>query len=255
MATQKKGSSDKIVLSTTLRRETGKKVRKLRKEGIIPANIFGRDFASRSISMTVKNFIQAYKKARATGIIYVSLDQESIPTLISNIQRDPIRDSVLHVDFRKVDLKQKIETAVPVTFIGQSEAVSVKGGVLITQSDHLMVEALPTDIPSRIEVDLTKIKEIGQEIKVSDLAKSTTFEIKEEPNKVIVSVTEHKEESVVPETTVEAPEITTEKVPEAVEGEAPTAEGATVPAATPAPAAGEKKDAKPEQKPPEKKKK
>lgn len=227
--TTKKASQEQITLSASARKETGKQVKKLRKEGKIPANIFGQDFQSLAITLDYKDFVAAYKAAGATGIVYVHVDKDSIPTLVAHVQRHPVIDTFLHIDFRKVNLKQKIETPVPVLIVGQSEAVNVKGGILLTQATDLTVEALPTDIPQHIEVDIASLKEIGQDIKVKDLIKSSAYEIKEDPEKVIVSVTEHKEESVVPETEpTAAPEITTAKPEEGAEGEtgAPAESGA-----------------------------
>ena len=220
MARSKKTAPDKLMLNVQKREVVGKKVKQLRKQGIIPANIFGPGFNSVSVSVNSKEFLGIYKLAHETGIVYVTLGTESIPTLIRNLQRHPLHDNILHVDFRKIDLKQKIETTVPVELIGDSVAVTQLGGVLLKQNDHLTVEALPQDIPQHIEIDISKIQELGQDIKVSDLAKSTTYEIKNDPATVIVSVIAHKEESVTPETTAAAPEVITEEGKEGEEGEA-----------------------------------
>ncbi len=214
MAKAKKAiDTEKIILEVKPRTVLGKKLRKLRKEGIIPANIYGTDFPSQSISVNMRDFTKVYKTARETGVVYLKLDDKEIPTMIKNLQRHPVNDYILHADFRKIDLKKKIETEVPVKIVGTSEAVVQKSGVLLTLSEALLVEALPQEIPQAIEVDISSLKEIGQEIKVADLKKSEKYEIKEEPNKVIVSVVEHKEESITPETTTPtAPEVITEAV-------------------------------------------
>ncbi len=223
MVKAKKAQAEKTTLASTKREVTGKKVKQLRKQGIIPANVFGPKFKSQSISITLKDFTAAYKVAHETGIIYIDLDKESIPTLIRSLQRHPVSHDILHVDFRKIDLTQKIETEVPIEIIGASPAVNQLGGVLMKQHDHLIVEALPQNIPAHIMVDISAIKELGQEIKVSDITKSGDYTIKNGTEIVIVSVIAHKEESITPETTAVAPEITTEKPPE--EGEV-SAEGA-----------------------------
>lgn len=214
-------STDKVSLKAELRTIFGKKLNKVRKQGLVPCNIFGPDFKSKSISVVYKDLVKTYKIVGETGIVYISLDKENIPVLIKTIQKHPLSSSLLHIDFRKIDLSKKIETSVPVKTIGISEAVSQKSGVLLIQSETLLVEALPEDIPSHIEVDITVIKDIGQEIKVSDLKKSDKYEIKTPIEKVIVGVVAHKEESIVPETAVAAPEILTE----AKEGEEAPAEG------------------------------
>jgi len=210
MASKKSiGSKDKVTLKAEVRTVFGKKLNKIRKAGFIPANIFGPDFKSKSISVIYKDL--------ETGVVYISIDKESIPVLIKSIQKHPLTSLLLHIDFRKIDLSKKIEANVPVKTLGVSEAVSQKAGVLLLQSDTLLVEALPEDMPSSIEVDITVIKEIGQEIKVADIKKSDKYEIKTPAEKVILAVIAHKEESIVPETAVAAPEIITEAVKEGEE--------------------------------------
>lgn len=213
----KKKMAEKITLTATVRKIFGKKLKKLRYEGVIPGNIYGTEFKSTSITLPYKEFVRTYHQAGNTSVVYIDLDKKEVPVLIHQIQRHPITDTLLHVDLRKIDLTQKITTEVPVVIIGQSEAVTQKAGVLLTQMTKLLIEALPQDIPQKIEVDISAIKDVGQEIKVSDLTKSTKYTIKDEPTKVIVSVIAHKEESVTPETTTATPEVITEKAP--VEGE------------------------------------
>lgn len=203
-------NTQKTTLLVQLRQLTGKKAKKLRGQGMIPANIYGSDFKSTAISVNFRDFIKVFKIVKETGIVYLQLEKEEIPVLIKNIQKHPVKDQILHIDFRKVDLKKKIETEVPVKIVGESEAVSQKGGVLLVQTENILIEALPQDIPQAIEVDISSIKEIGQEIKVADLAKSDKYEIKTDSEKVVVSVIAHKEESVAPDTTAVAPEVITE---------------------------------------------
>lgn len=210
----KNKSQEKITLSAEIRNLVGKKAKKLRKQGLILSNIFGQDFKSQAISVNYKDFLKVYKIAKETGIIYLQLEKKEIPVLIKNIQKHPVTDEIIHVDFRKIDLKKKIETEVPIKTIGESEAVTQKGGVLLIQSDHLLIEALPEDIPQEIEIDISIIKDIGQEIKVADLPKSDKYEIKTPLEKVLVSVIAHKEESVAPETTTVAPELIEKEKPE-----------------------------------------
>jgi large subunit ribosomal protein L25 len=227
MAKTKKTTKEKIELVAEPRDVFGKKLRNFRYKGLIPANIFGADFQSKAITITLANFTAAHKVAHETGVVYVKLGDEEIPTLIRTVQHHPVDNHILHVDFRKINLKQKIETTVPVEIVGESIAVNQLGGVLLTQTDHVTVEALPQNIPSTIQVDISKLTEVGTDIKVSDLPKSAEYEIKEDPEKVIISITEHKEESVTPETEAAQPEITTEKAPaegEEVPGEAEPAE-------------------------------
>lgn len=233
--TKLKSHSDKLNLSVKKRSVFGKKLKKLRREGLIPANIYGPEFKSTSVSINVKDFIKIYRVAKETRVVYLNLDKEEIPILIKNLQRHPVTDIVLHADFRKIDLKKKIETNVPVKVMGASEAVNQKAGVLLTLTESLLIEALPENIPHEIVVDISSLKDIGQEVKVADLPKSDKYEVKDQPNKVVVSVVEHKEESVTPEITAAvAPEVITEKP---AEGEI------AVPAETGKPAGKKSEDA------------
>ncbi len=222
MKNTKKKVENHVTLTVEDRKVVGKKVKKMRRDGLLPANVFGKDFKSVSISMKYSDFTHVYKIAHETGIVYLQLNKQEIPSLVKHIQRHPLHSTVLHVDFRKIDLTEKIETDVPVKVTGVSPAVSQKGGVLITQSTHLTVKALPQDIPAAIDVDISGLTELGQDIKVNTLAKSTLYEIVTEPEKVIVSVTAHKEESVVAETTAAAaPEVLTAKPDEGAEEATP----------------------------------
>ncbi|MBI3620520.1 50S ribosomal protein L25 [Candidatus Roizmanbacteria bacterium] len=204
-----KSASSKPTLAVEKRDLTGKKVKKLRDSGKIPANIFGPDFTSTSIAVFHKDFTYIYKTAKETGVVYLKLGSVELPVLIKNVQRHPVNDDILHIDFRKIDLSKKVETKVPIAIVGVSIAVSQKSGVLLHGLSTLRVEALPTDIPQKITVDIGPLKELRAEIKVGDLPKSAKFVIKDDPERVIVSVVEHKEESITPETTAATPQITT----------------------------------------------
>jgi large subunit ribosomal protein L25 len=210
----------KLTLQVSKRDVFGKKLKKLRREGTLPANIFGPDFKSTSITVNMKDFLKVYRVAHETGVVTLDLEKKEVPTLIKFLQKHPVSDQILHVDFRKIDLTKKVLTDVPVKAVGVSEAVSIKGGVLLIQADVLSLEALPNDIPTAIEIDISVLKEIGNEIKVSDLSKSSKYEFKDEADKVVISVVAHKEESVTPDTVSTAPEVTTEKVEGEAEGEA-----------------------------------
>jgi len=203
---------EKTILKAEIRQVFGKKVKKLRKQGLIPANVFGKDFKSQAITISAKDFIKIYKKVKETGVLYLEIGKETLPVLITSVQKHPVTHNILHVDFKKVDLTQKTQAEVPVEIVGQSPAVSEKGGILLTLTNSLLIEALPEEIPHSIKVDVSNLSEIGQEIKVADLPSASTYQIITEKEKVIVSVVAHKEESITPETQPkETPEIITEK--------------------------------------------
>src|SRR3989344_3390728 len=222
-------ADNRLTLTVQPRTIFGKKLKRLRRDGNIPANIFGPDFKSQAVSVSFKDFIKVYKTAKETGVVYLKINSNELPILIKNVQRHPVTDHILHEDFRKIDLKQKILTDVPIKVVGRSEAVVQKAGVLLTLTESLAVEALPINIPHYIEVDISQLKEINQEIKVSDLPKSDKYQVKDVLDKIVVSVVEHKEEEILPQTApATAPEVITAKpgeeaVPEESKPAEPTA--------------------------------
>src|SRR3989338_2405900 len=124
----KSTSSKESRLTLTVQPRTvfGKKLKKLRKEGKVPANIYGPEFKSASVQIEYKDFIKTYKIAKETSVVYVNLEGKEIPVLFKNIQKHPVNDHILHVDIRKIDLKQKVQTEVPIKVTGQSPAVDRK---------------------------------------------------------------------------------------------------------------------------------
>lgn len=205
-------TTDTLTLAVKKREVFGKKLNAVRGQGLLPANIFGEQFASQAIVFPFKEFIKVFKKAGETQIVMLKLGDQDIPALIKNVQRHPVSHLLLHVDFRKVDLTKKIETEVPIKLMGESEAVAQNKGVLLTLAESVMVEALPTLIPLAIEIDITTLKELNDEIKVKNLKTNADYLFKSDPEKIIVRISAHKEESI--ETQVVAPEtveVTTEK--------------------------------------------
>lgn len=215
--THKKG--EKIMLSVTKREVFGKKLTSLRAEGNIPANIFGKDFASTAITIVASELMQAFRSAGETQVIYLVLGKDEIPALIADMQLDPRTDAVVHVDFRKVNLRQKTEAQVPIILVGEPIAVAQKLGDLLTLVDSVTIEALPADMPSEIEVDVSGLAEIDACIKIADLKLPAGCVVHEDAEEMIAKIAEHKEEDLtpaMPEGEVAEPS-----------SEAPSAEGAT----------------------------
>ena len=199
------------------RKTFGKKVKKLRREGILPANLFGKDLKSKALQIKEKDFRNIFKEAGETGVVEVKLSKETYPALIHNVQRDPVTDKIIHVDFHKVNLKEKITARVPIKLIGESPAEKSSVGLILQTVNELEIESLPGDIPSEIEVDMSKLEKVGQNIHVKDLKiNRNKVEVKNEPEDVVVSVqtAEMKEEPVEEEKAPEEVEATAEKAEE-----------------------------------------
>lgn len=221
----------------------GKKVKHLRAQGELPANIYGKGIKSEAVSILIKDFQKTYHDIGETGLLYLIVDGEKNerPVLFHNLQRDPVNDNPLHVDFYQVDLKEMVIAKVPVVTIGEAKAVTDKIGVLIQPLAEIEVEALPTDLPEKIELDVTDLSKIDQQLLVKDLKVDTTkVKIKSSPEEIIVKIgpliTKEMEEQIAAEkaaaeaaaaAAAPAEETPTPTVTEeAVEAEKPTAEGA-----------------------------
>ncbi|MBI4067601.1 50S ribosomal protein L25 [Candidatus Gottesmanbacteria bacterium] len=160
---------DKITLSAQKRSVVGKKVRRLRKEGMLPANVYGKKVKSAAVTVSLADFDKVYKKAGETGLIELKVGGEIRPVLIHNIQLDPVKMSPMHADFYQVDLKEKVAANVSIELVGEAPAVAAKTGVLLTLLDEIEVEALPRDLPEKIIVKVDHLSVVDQVVKVSDL--------------------------------------------------------------------------------------
>src|SRR3972149_8599020 len=217
---------EKIKINVEPRKIIGKKVKSLRKEGLLPANIFGKDLKSKAIQVQEKEFYKTFKLAGETGVVEVKVKDETYPALIHNVQRNPVTDKVTHVDFHKVNLKEKITAHVPIKLVGESPAEKSGVGLILQTINEIEVESLPVDIPHEIELDISDLSEIGQTIHIKNLrVDKEKVEIKNDPEEVVVSVqtAEMKEEPEEAPVTPEEVEATAEKGEEAAEGE--TGEG------------------------------
>jgi large subunit ribosomal protein L25 len=221
---------NKLTLKAEVRKISGRKVKNLRKEGILPGNISGKKIKSEAVQVVFKDFEKVYKEAGETGLLTLEIGKEEKPVLIHNLQVNPVSDIPVHVDFLQVDLKEKVEADVPVELIGEAPAEKQAIGTVVQYLNEIKVEALPMDLPEKFEVDTSELAEVDQAIMVKDLkVDRSKVDIKTGADEIVVKVEPpQKEEVVAPPAPAEG------EVP--VEG-APVAEG-EVPAEGAAPAEG-----------------
>lgn len=202
-------------LSVEKRLINGHKVKHLRKEGKIPASVYGHGFESTAIVVSADSFKTLYKEAGSTNLVNLSLEGTSVPVLIHFIQKHPVTQQVIHVEFLKVNLKEKLKTTVPVSIIGESAPVAQGEGTLLTVVQNIEIEALPNNIPESLVVDVTSLTAIDQELKVKDLIVPNEVTVLTDLDQTLVKVVALtiEEEPVAPEAPPEG-ETTTESVPE-----------------------------------------
>lgn len=168
----------------------GKKVKKLRKEGLLPGNVFGKDFASEAIQMPTKAFLDLFEQVGHSGLVEVKLDGKVVPTLIHEVTYDHVNQVPLHVDFHKVNLKEKVRANIPVVLVGEPQAVTEKLGLLMQNLHEVEVEALPADLPENVEIDVTHLAQVGESVRVSDIKVSADVAVLHEPEQEIARIAE-----------------------------------------------------------------
>ncbi len=178
-----------VNLASQTRTVIGNQVRKLRREGIIPAVVYSSKVSPINLQVQLRDFYRVYKEAGTTHVIDLQMDKNKVqPCIVHELDINPVSGRLRHIDFLAVDLKEKVVASVPIRLIGESVAVKEAGGVVTTSVDELEVEALPDNIPSEILVDLSLLKTYEDVIRVEDLPKSDNYEIKEEPELVLASI-------------------------------------------------------------------
>lgn len=180
--------SDTIQLAAEIR-EAGKKLQTLRKDGLVPAILYGHGIEPRSISLDHLRFARAFREAGENTIIALSIGSDApVNVLVKDAQMHPTTNRYVHADFFQVRMDEVIETVVPIEFIAESPAVRERGGILIKALDEVGVSALPADIPHTIEADLSRLVTFDDVIKISDLVVSGKVEILNDPETVIALV-------------------------------------------------------------------
>ena len=206
------------------RREVlGKKVRRLRRDGVLPANIYGRGVASLAVQMPSQ---RAREMLRAHGTntlisVQVAGERESRPVMVRAVKRGPASGDLQHLDFYQVDLSRTLRATVPVTVVGRAPAVDAVGGILIHGLDSVDVEAMPADVPAHLEVSADGLEDFDQQVTVADLVVPPGVTVHTDRDQMLARITRPRlieEEEAVPEGEEELVE------GEVLEGEA--AEGA-----------------------------
>jgi len=205
---------EKVVIPAEKRTVTGKQVKALRREGKLPAVIYGRHIDPVSIVLDAHSASRILAKASSSTLLTVELDGKEYPTLVREKQLDFIRNSLIHVDFMAVSLTEKITASVAVHIEGEAPAVKEFGAILVTGLTELEVECLATDLPERFIVDVSGLTELSSGVYVKDVVAPPNVEILDDPEEMIVVATaaaveevEEEEEILEGEEELEEPEV------------------------------------------------
>ena len=199
-----------ISLVATLRSERGKNAsRRQRAQGLVPATLYGG--GKESVSTTiVKREFAALLRAHGRNVIFtLNVDGASTPVKIAEMQLDPVKGTLVHMDLMRISLTEKSKFEVTVRTVGEADGVKHLSGILEVVTHSIEVRCLPRDLPSVIEVDVTPLG-IGDKFKIADLKLDAKIEVLDDPETVIATVVpprvEEPEPEVAPEATAE-PEV------------------------------------------------
>ena len=179
-----------IILKAKIREITGKKVDQLRKENLIPAVLYGHGIKPQNILVNYLDFNKVYEKAGESALVELEVGDKKANVLVHDTQMDPMSGKFSHIDFFQVNMKEEVETEIPLEFIGESPAVKELGGVLIKSLDEITVKCLPADLPEKYEIDISKLATFDDVIAVKDLQISDKIEIMVDGETIIASVQE-----------------------------------------------------------------
>jgi large subunit ribosomal protein L25 len=208
---------ENVVLKATPRTATGRKVRALRRSGLLPAVIYGHNVEPISISLEGREAGRTLGRLSSSSLITIELEGKEYPSLVREKQQNHIKRTLIHVDFMVVSLSEKIRANVSIVLTGDSPAVKDFNAMLINGLSELEVEAFPQDLPESITVDISTLIKIGDGIHVRDIVLSDKVQVFDTPDEMIVLATAPAKEEVVEAVTPEAVVVEEGAEPEVIE--------------------------------------
>ncbi len=181
-----------LTLTATTRDILGKKTRFMRRQGMTPTHLFGHDLKSLALQCHTAELQNILAQAGTTTLLNLKIDSEKRPrkVLVREVQKDVFGRQLLHVDFYQVKLTEKIKADIPIILFGEAPALKLKGRFLMQTLNSLSIECLPDKLPPEIRVDLSPLEEVEQAIHVRDLELDKDITVANDPNQLIVKVSE-----------------------------------------------------------------
>ena len=192
---------ESLSLQAEPRSVTGKKVKVLRRLGLTPIHVYGRGTEPTALQANAATLRRVVAQAGSNVPVTVNVDRDSHFAFIREVQRHPLTEDILHVDFLQVPLTETIRSEVPVYLVGEAPAVRLMDGALNQALHSLQVESLPLDVPQFVEVDVSSLEDFERGIHVSDISLGDKVTILNDPEDLVARV--NAPQAVVEE--VEAP--------------------------------------------------
>lgn len=203
---------DQIELKVTSREILGKKVRFLRRQGVIPVHLYGPGIESMALQCDTTELQRVLDEAGKTQLISLKIDNEKKPrtVVVHEVQIEPQTGESLHVDFYQVKMAEKVKVEIPIVLVGEAPALKLKENMLVQELNTLSVECLPAKIPPSVELDLNSLTESEQAVRVKDIELDREVTVLNDPELVMVKISvrriEKVEEPVIAEEEIEVSE-------------------------------------------------
>ncbi len=185
-----------LEIKTGLRKEFGRKVKRLRKKGLIPAILYGPKIENLALVVDKKEFERVYREVGESSLVKLLVmngAQKEFLVLIKDVSYHPLTEDIIHIDFYQPLLEEQIEVTVPLIFEGEAPAVKELGGTLVKNISEIEIKALPQNLPSQIKVDISKLKTFDDYILVKDLVLPKGVKILRKPEEILASVASPEE--------------------------------------------------------------
>ena len=183
-------NKQKIELNAEKREVLGSAVKRLRKDGYLPAVLYGKGQETLPLQVLTQDFSKIYKLAGESTLVYINIGDQSYPTIIHDITRDALSDELLHADFYKVRLDEKIKAMIPVVFENESSAVKDLGGIFVRNVNEMEVEGLPQELPHEIKIDISELKNFGDQILLKNVKLSAGLKLIGSEDEIIATIQE-----------------------------------------------------------------
>jgi large subunit ribosomal protein L25 len=207
---------DVVILEAEPRKVTGKKVKLLRQTGLVPAIMYGKDVKPTAIQLDDRETDKLLSQAGGSTLIDLKIGKKTHKVIFRAVQRDPITQQLIHIDFLQVAMDVAIRTYIPIELVGEAPAVKNLGGVLVSGVSEIEVEALPSDLIDRITVDLEVLQEMDDSITVGDLFAGKDVTVLTEPEEVVAHIMYQIAEEIEEEVVEELEEVLEGEEPEVV---------------------------------------
>jgi large subunit ribosomal protein L25 len=176
-------------MSTTLyvkprRGEKRSELKNLRNNHIVPGIIYGKDVLKK-VQVDEAQLLQTLRN-HSNELITVESDGDKHQVLIAEIQKEPLKNKLLHVDFRQVDMNVAVSVEIPITLTGESKGVK-SGGVIQQQTQTVTIRCLPNEIPSSFELNISEL-DIGDQVKLEEVVDTTKYDVQSDPKETILSI-------------------------------------------------------------------